>query len=234
MTIAQELQALEPSAKLEFWVVDATALGASEVWHFFNDTSLQRQAVVWQGVTYQYIPIQASGFELRADGPRSRPLLAVGDVDGTLGAEVRALDDLAGAKLTRKQTHARYLDAVNFPGGVNASADPTAQYDDELWYFDRVRSRDGVHVAWELVSPLDLEDVMLPARQVRNSICGSEYRSSECGYAGAPVAKVDDTPTSNPALDDCSRRVAGCKLRFGATAELPIDFFPGAGMIRQM
>lgn len=234
MTIAQELQALEPSAKLEFFVVDATALGATEVWRFFNDTNLNRQAVVWQGQTYQYIPIQANGFDLRADGPRARPLLAVGDVDGVLGAELRLLDNLAGARLTRKQTHARYLDAVNFPGGVNASADPTAQYDDELWFFDRVRSRDATHVAWELVSPLDLEDVVLPARQVRNNICGSLYRSSECGYAGGPVATVDDVATSNPALDDCSRRVSGCKLRFGATAELPIDFFPGAGTIRQM
>ena len=59
---------------------------------------------------------------------------------------------------------------MNFAGGVNPTADPTAEYPDEVWYFDRVRSRDGSHVAWELVSPFDLEDVMLPARQVRNAI----------------------------------------------------------------
>jgi phage-related protein len=40
--------------------------------------------------------------------------------------------------------------------------------------------------------------------------------------------------TNNLVLDECSRRVAGCKLRFGATAELPIDFFPGAGLVRAM
>ena len=234
MSIAQELQALEPSAKLVFYVVDATALGAFEVWYFHNGTNQLRQAVVWQGQQYQYIPVEADGFELRGDGPRPRPMLAVGDVNGVLAAQLRLYDDLSGARLTRKQTHARYLDAVNFAGGVNASADPSAEYPDELWFFDRVSSRDGTHVVWELVSPLDLEDVMLPARQVRNSICGSVYRSSECGYAGGPVATVDDVGTSNPALDECSRRVSGCKLRFGATAELPIDFFPGAGLIRSM
>jgi len=234
VSIASQLQALAPSAKIELFVVDATALGAPEVWRFHNGTNALSQAVVWQGQTYQYIPVEASGFELRADGPRPRPALRVGDVFGVLASNLRLFDDLAGARLTRKRTHVRYLDAVNFPGGVNASADPTAQYPDELWIFDRVTSRDGEHVAWELVSPLDLEDVMLPARQVRNAICGSVYRSSECGYAGGPVATVDDVATADPALDDCSRRVSGCKLRFGATAELPIDFFPGAGLVRRM
>lgn len=234
MSIAAELQALAPSAKLVFFVVDATALGAPEVWRFHNGTNKLNQAVVWQGQQYQYIPVQATGFDLRGDGPRPRPLLVVGDVNGVLAAELRLYDDLAGAKLTRKQTHARYLDAVNFAGGVNAAADPSAEYPDEVWFFDRVQTRDGAHVAWELVSPLDLEDVMLPARQVRNSICGSVYRSSECGYAGGPVATLDDVATGNTLLDDCSRRVSGCKLRFGATAELPIDFFPGAGLIRAL
>jgi lambda family phage minor tail protein L len=233
MSIAQELQSLTPSARLVFYVLDATALGAPDIWYFHNGTNELRQAVVWQGRTYQYIPIECEGFEVRGDGPRARPTLAVGDVNGVLAAQLRLYDDLAGARLTRKQTHARYLDAVNFAAG-NAGADPTAEYPDELWFLDRVRSRDGTHVAWELVSPLDLEDVMLPARQVRNSICGSVYRSSECGYAGGPVATLDDVPTSNPALDDCSRRVSGCKLRFGANAELPIDIFPGAGLIRSL
>ncbi|MDO9094431.1 MAG: phage minor tail protein L [Rubrivivax sp.] len=234
MTIAQELQSLTPSARLVLFVVDGTAIGMPTVLRFHNGTNALSQAVVWQGQTYQYIPVEARGFELRGDGPRPRPSLVVGDVDGVLAAQLRLYGDLSGAKLIRKQTHARYLDAVNFPFGVNAEADPTAAHVDELWIFDRVKSRDGWHVHWELVSPLDLEDVMLPARQVSNSICGSVYRSSECGYTGGPVAQVDDTATSNPLLDDCSRRVSGCKLRFGATAELPIDFFPGAGLIRSL
>jgi lambda family phage minor tail protein L len=61
------------------------------------------------------------------------------------------------------------------------------------------------------------------------------YRDPEgCGYAGGAVAKVDDTATTDLAQDDCSRRVSGCKLRFGATAELPIGIFPGAGVLRQL
>lgn len=234
MSIAQELQALSPSARLEFFVIDATAQGAPGLWRFHNGTNQLREAVVWQGQTYDYLPIEATGFELRSDGPRPRPRLVVGDVFGTIGAYVREFGMLAGAKLLRKKTHARHLDAVNFPGGINDEADPTAQYPDELWLFDRISSRDGTHVAWELVSPIDLENVLIPARQVRRTLCGSGYRTPECGYAGPPVAKLDDTATTDPALDNCSRRVSGCKLRFGATAELPIDIFPGAGLVRQM
>lgn len=233
MTIAAELQSLNPSAKLEFFVVDAAAIGGT-VERFHNGTNALRSSVVWQGQAYQYLPIEATGFEMRGDGPRPRPVLQVSDVFGVVGALVRLYDDLAGATLLRRRTHARYLDAVNFAGGVNPSADPTAQYPDELWLFDRVRGRDGTQVSWELTSPLDLEDVLLPARQVRNTVCTWRYRSAECGYAGGAVAKADDTLTGSMALDDCSRRVSGCKLRFGATAELPIGIFPGAGVLRQL
>lgn len=234
MTIAAELQSLNPSAKLEFFVLDATALGAPSVYRFHDGVNQLSQPVTWQGVVYEAMNIRASGFQVRADGPRPRPQLVVGDLFGSVAALAREYSELAGAKLYRKRTHARYLDAVNFPGGVNPQADPTAAYDDELWIFDRIISEDGSHVAWELVSPFDLEDALIPGRTVNAVICGVAYRSSECGYTGGPVAKADDTATTNPALDRCSRRISGCKLRFGATAELPAFIFPGAGRVRRL
>lgn len=234
MTIAAELQSLSPSAKLEFFVIDATALGAPALLRFHDGTNVLSQPVVWQGQTFTPMNIRATGFQVRADGPRPRPQLYVGDIFGSVAAAAREYDSLVGAKLIRKRTHARYLDAVNFAGGVNPEADPTAEYEDELWIFDRIISRDGNHVAWELVSPIDLEGVLIPARTVDAVICGVAYRSSECGYTGGAVAKADDTATTNLALDRCSHRVSGCKLRFGANAELPAFIFPGAGQIRRL
>ncbi|MDP3612758.1 MAG: phage minor tail protein L, partial [Rubrivivax sp.] len=81
MSIAQALQSLTPSARLVLFVVDGTAIGMPTVLRFHNGTNALSQAVVWQGQTYQYIPVEARGFELRGDGPRPRPSLVVGDVD---------------------------------------------------------------------------------------------------------------------------------------------------------
>ena len=160
-------------------------------------------------------------------------MLRVGNQFGLVGAYARQYRKLLGATLTVKVTRAKYLDAVNFSGG-NATASPTTAYPDEVWVVDRMSRRNNQLVEWELVSPFDLQDVMIPRRQIRIHVCGvPRYRSSECGYTGGPVAKADDTPTSDPMLDDCSRLVSGCKLRFGASSELPIDIFPGAGVRRQ-
>lgn len=232
-TIAEELTLLSPSALVELFVLDATLLGGA-VNRFHNGTNPLSQSVVWQGLTYTPMAIEAEGFDIRADGPAPRPMLRVSNQGGVVGALARQYGNLLGATLIRKRTRARHLDAVNFAGGLNPTADPTAAYADEVWRFDRVARRNRELMEWELASPYDMEGAQLPGRQIRVAVCGSRYRSSECGYAGGAVAKADDTATSSLALDRCSLKVSGCKLRFGATAELPIDIFPGAGVLRNV
>lgn len=230
-TLAAELTKLAPSERIELFVVDASAIGGT-VERFYNGTNALTQALVWQGNTYDPMAIQAEGFEVRADGSAPRPTIRVGNVGGLTGAFARMYRNLQGATLIRKRTRAKYLDAVNFAGGVNPTADPTAALADDVWRFDRVSRRNRLVMEWELVSPIDLEGVLVPGRQIRVSVCGSAYRSAECGYTGGPVAKADNSPTSDPLLDKCSLHTSGCKLRFGAHAELPIDIFPGAGVLR--
>jgi lambda family phage minor tail protein L len=230
-SIAGDLTTLAPGARVELFVVDATGIGGPVV-RFYNGVNANSQPLVWQGATYEPMPIEAEGFEVRADGPAARPTVRVSNVGGLIGAFARAYRNLQGALLVRKRTRVKYLDALNFPGGVNPTADATAALADDVWRFDRVARRNRALIEWELVSPIDLEGVMLPGRQIRISVCGSAYRSAECGYTGGPVAKADDTPTADPAQDKCSLHISGCKLRFGANAELPIDIFPGAGVLR--
>jgi lambda family phage minor tail protein L len=233
MTIAAEALSLTPSALVELYVLDLTPLGAG-VLRYAPQVNQLRAPVVWQGQTYTPFPIEARGFAAVTDGPAPRPTLRVSNVLGQLGALVHQYGDLIGARFVRKRTRARFLDAANFPGGVNPTADPTAQHADEVWTIDRLAHRDHELIEWELCSPIDLEGAMLPGRQIRATVCGVRYRSTECGYAGPPVAKADDTATTVLAEDRCSLRISGCKLRFGATGELPIAIFPGAGLLRQM
>lgn len=231
-SIAADLAKLELPAKVELLEIDAALVGGP-IYRVVNQISRVQQPIVWQGNTYSPMPIEASGFEVQSDGPMPRPRLVIGNVLGLVGVVVRQYQRLDGCKVTRKRTLSRYLDAVNFPGAINASADPTAHYPDEVWYFDRIVARDKTRVEWELASPLDLPGLSLPRCQIQARTCAWKYRGSECGYTGGAVATAQDVPTANMALDRCSHLLSGCKLRFGANAELPFGGFPGAGLLRQ-
>lgn len=232
MTASIALQAvlLQQPAPVELWELDVTPLGG-EVFRFANQTNELGQAIVWQTQTYNPLPIQAQGFDRRSTGPFPRPRVEVSNVLGTLGQLIRDFDNLHGAKLMRRRTLARYLDAPNFAAG-NANADPLAEYSPELWMVDQCIGRNKRTVSWELRNPLDFDDVMLPARTVHANYCPWRYRSSDCGYTGGPVAKLDDTATTLLAEDRCSKRLSGCKLRF-PDQPLPFGGFPGVGRLRQ-
>ena len=225
-----EIQKLNPSALVELFILDATALGG-DVHYFHAGTNQLGNDVVWQGVTYVRYPVEADGFEMRATGTAPRPNLRASNMGGILGAEVRAFDDLLGAKVTRKRTFARYLDAVNFPGG-NPTADPNVSLNDEVYYVDRKSAEDPAGIEWELSGALDLVGVKLPRRQIIANVCPWKYRGGECNYTGGAVADAYDTPTSDLAKDVCGKRLTSCKLRFGVNNTLRYGGFPAAALIR--
>jgi lambda-like phage minor tail protein L len=230
MTIRADSQILEPGSKVRLFKLDATMIDPTAGVLFFHPYN-QEGIITWQGVEYHPWPIEADGFEQTGDRPPT-PSLSVANVDQTITAMCLQFDDLVGAVLTRKSTLSKYLDAVNFSGGVNPTANPNEHFPDEIWFLDRKENEDRAVVKWSLSSALDFNGVVLPGRIIVANQCSWQYRSAECGYAGGPVAKYDDTPTSNPALDNCSRRVSGCKLRFGEDNPLPYGSFPAAGLMR--
>ena len=114
MTIAQDIQLLAPSARVELFELDSTAQGGG-VLRFHNGLNGLLQPVIWQGLSYTPGPIEATGFEYSGQGQAPRPRLKVANVNGLMGALVRETGDLLGAKLTRRRTLAKYLDAENYP-----------------------------------------------------------------------------------------------------------------------
>lgn len=230
MTIQQDIQSLSPGAIVEMYVLDTSTIGGS-VYRFHAGTNELRASLVWQGYTYNPMPIEASGFEISGQGQLPRPTIKVANITGVLGSLVRSLDDLVGAKVTRKRTMVKYLDAVNFSGGVNLSADPNQYYPNEVFFVSRKVSENKIFIEFELASALDAQGVKLPRRQVIQNLCTWVYRSSECGYAGGAVADITDTPTVDLNQDACSHKMTGCKLRFGEFSELPYGGFPGSGLL---
>jgi lambda family phage minor tail protein L len=229
--IESDVQKLNPGKLVEMFELDAAAIGGDVLrWH--SGVNVLGNDLVWNGETYSRFPVEASGFERSSKGTLPRPKIRVANISGLIGAICRELDDLMGARLTRRRTFAKYLDAVNFPGGVNPEADPNCAFADEVWFVDRKANENGVFIEFELSAAFDVRGVKLPRRQCIQNVCPWGYRSPECGYAGGPVADKNDVPTTVPGDDACGKRLASCKLRFGAFAELPFGGFPGVGLIR--
>lgn len=230
MSLTADLQGLAQDTLVELFVLDVTALGGT-VYRFHAGTNPLKGTVVWQGQSYGPMAIEATGFELTGNGKLPRPSLRVGNMDGLLGAVVDAYQDLLGAMVTRKRTLLKYLDAVNFAGGVNPTADPLAAFADDVYTISRKTLQTKTMIEFELGSSFDVQGVRLPGRQILQSLCVWGYKSAECGYAGPPVATIDDVPTTSASLDACGKRVASCKLRFGEFGELPFGGFPGVGLV---
>lgn len=228
MSVSAEIQSLSPTSIIELYVLDLSSMPGGTVARFHAGTNAMQQQVVWQGQSYQSIPIEAEGFDVMTKGTLPRPKIRIANVDGIISAEVAQYDDLIGCKVTRKRTFLRYLDAVNFPGGVNPTADPNQHLADDVWFIDRKVSENRYIVEWELASAFDVQGVMLPFRQIIQNSCPWRYRGPECGYTG-PAYDSSDKPCATN-LDYCAKRFSSCKARFGY-GNLPFGGFPGAQRI---
>ena len=130
--------------------------------------------LIWQSNTYTRMPCQAEGFKYSGKGKLPRPTLTFSNLLGTITSilqlvnQTTALSDLQGAKVTRRRTLARFLDAENFPLNVNpfGTPDPSAELPREVYFVDRkvVENRDVVQ--FELVSSFDLAGVGAPKKLV--------------------------------------------------------------------
>lgn len=216
MTITSDVQQLEPGALIELFEVDCSAIGG-DMLRFHGH--LQSTSIWWQGNEYKPWPIEASGFEHTSASQQPSPTLSVGNLNGTISALCVYLADMVGAKVRRRRTLTKYLDAVNFPGG-NPTADPTQEMAPELWYIEQKSSETNVQVDFMLASALDFGGQQLPARQI-TGLCSFKYRGPECGYVGIAYFDKNDQPVSDPALDRCSFKTSGCECRFGVNNPLP-------------
>jgi lambda family phage minor tail protein L len=216
---------------VEMFVYDDTNIGGAQTLRWHSGTQpVGNLPVIWQGQTYNPFPIEVTGFELQSAGKLPRPTLRAANIGGVLGAYIRSIQDALGARLIRKRTLGKYLDAVNFPGG-NPSADPGTFFPDELYYIARKSREDAVVIEMELSVPFDVQGVQLPRRQVIAGTCQWVYRSAGCSYTGPPVQDINGIPTTDPAKDQCRKTLSACTARFGA-GNLRTSAFPASLLAR--
>ena len=233
MTVpVSELQSISPSAIIELFELELNILqhGVATTYRFHAGANLDANTdVVWAGNSYQRLPIEADGFSYQGKGQLPRPILRVSNIFGTLSTLIATLPNgLEGAKVTRVRTLARYLDAVNFPGGVNpyGTPDPTAALPQEIYTIDRKTTENRDVIEFELAASIDLQNVLAPKRQTIANICQWRYRrwdsttsnfdytNVDCPYTNNAYFKADGTPTNIASEDVCGKRLTSCKLRF--------------------
>ena len=250
MSLNSDYQKLEPGNAVRLFSVDGTAFGTGEVLRFHSqnlphteaeivaaggdESKLPAKSIWWQGQEYKAWPCQIEGIEASTSGSSAQPKLSVANLDGSITALCLAYDDLLQAKVTIHDTLAQYLDVRNFPGG-NPTADAT-QEKVQVWYIDAKTSETNEVVEFALSSPMDLQGLMIPTRQL-HSLCTwcirNKYRTGDgCDYAGTRYFDKNNNPVDDPSRDECNGTLIACKLRFGEGNELPFGGFPGTSLIR--
>ena len=132
--------------------------------------------IIWQSNTYTRMPVKAEGFKYTGKGKLPRPTVTFSNLLGTITAilqltnQTTAFSDLAGAKVTRRRTLARFLDEANFPSNVNpykvGSVDPTAELPREIYFIERKVIENRDIVSFEMVGSFDLFGVTAPKKLV--------------------------------------------------------------------
>ncbi len=178
--VFSNLQSINPSAIIELFVLTlkeglnyptGNPDSVNTVYRFHAGSNLNANGeIVWKGNSYLRFPVEASGFAFQR-GQLPRPKLIVSNATSLISAillsvnETTAGNDLTGATVTRIRTLAKFLDAVNFADGTNATADPNAEFPQEIYSIDRKSSETRDVVEFELAAPTDLAGIRIPKRQ---------------------------------------------------------------------
>jgi len=239
--ITADVYKLEPGERVTLYELDLSGMGGP-VQRFHGYT--QSGPIYWQGEQYDPWSLEATGFELTNESQQPSPVLRVGNIGedaqgaplpGVISSLCIHYDDMVGAKLTRRQTLGKYLDAANFPDG-NPSADPNEHFPDSIWLIEQKTSESKVTVEFALSSALDFNGKQLPGRQIIPNVCQwltkGGYRGKYCQYTGSRLFDENDNPVTDPALDKCGGRMSSCKKRFGEYEVINFGGFPSADTLR--
>ena len=214
--IATEIRRFSPSSIVSLYEIDIEGLLIDKaapynttsridaVFRFHNNLKLLKQDIIWRGQTYRALPIKIEGYESSTRGATATPRMSLLSNDASslfftdFRAQLRKLDDLVGAKVTRIRTFTKYLDEANFfttlanvktpIGNIESivpedfEPDPLAEFPREIFFIERKSAENKSGIEFELSSAIDFENLKLPKRAVLASFCNFTYRGEGCLY----------------------------------------------------
>lgn len=220
-SVQEQIQKLEPSAVIELFQLHLTAAvnGVDAVYYYHAGTNEIYENIVFNSITYSAVPCQMDGFKRTATGTLPRPTFTIANVNSAISSLMSSYNPL-NAKIVRIRTCKKFLDASNFVGNSNATADPTAIFEaDDIWYIDRLASENMNTVQFELSTKMDLINVRLPRRQVLE----------HCPWRFNSPTNTEETPCTYKGSDTtCGHKYSDCAEKFPGEPTLPFGGFPSA------
>lgn len=237
--IRRTQQLLTPGQLIALYTVDLSTIGVQAAFNFTTSTS-KTGVVRFRGVSYQTLDVKCEGFEYDGSGALPRPKISLTNVTRLMSSAAILQNDLLGARFIRTRTYGQFLDDGPTP-------DAEAAYGTDVYRFYQKVEHNKRVISWILAAAMDQEGVQLPRRQVLRDVClwryrrsvpdangnfaGYDYSKAQCPYTGDQAYDINGNPTT-PDKDAPGRHVVNCcKVRFGASAELPFAGFPGVGRI---
>ena len=199
--VARSLLDLQPTAILELYKLFPDTVDSPSTFLSFHGGSIFGENVIWQGVQYMPIPVEAEGFGVFGDGTLPRPKIKVGNNNKIVSYFLAKYKDFKNAKLFRKKVFVKHLDDVNFEGtNPFGLANSDSEISEEKYYIGQKVQENKSFVEFELNLPLDLDNFDVNNRTVNAKYCYWQYRGLGCQYKGLPVEKEDGsafTDTNN-------------------------------------
>lgn len=189
-----------PSALLDLFILDARALGIPDLYYFTNEVNPLGKPLIYDGETYDPVPISIENVEIDGKGSLPRPRLSVTNIGGFLSQILYDNDNLVGTTVIRKRVFARFLDDDNFPDNKNPWGTPdTEAYQEDIYFINRKTLETNQQINFELCTALEVEGAKLPSRQILALVCPFRFRDADsCAYAGPPVADKNNKTFTGP------------------------------------
>lgn len=188
--VNQEESKFVPSTLIELFILDGSTLGVPDIYYFTNGQNEVGGKITYITQAYEEFPIGIESVEIDGKGSLSRPKLTVSNVGGALSTILYEYDNLVNAQVTRRRVYSRFLDAVNFKGGVNPYGTPdTTAYVDDIYFINRKITENSQFVQFELTTALEIDGAKLPNRQILALVCPFRFRDpTTCKYVGVPIS----------------------------------------------
>lgn len=231
-------QSLTPGNLIALYIIDLNSLGVSQQFAFTSNVDRQRGIVRFRGIDFAPTEIRCSGFELSTQGALPQPTIEISNVTRAMSSAAVLFNDLIGARLTRIRTYTQFLDNGETPDPVSGA------YPADIYSFEQKTSHTKEKIVWTLAAAMDQEGRLLPGRTIIRDVCPWRYRrwdklngefdysAAQCPYTGDKSYDRDGAETT-PDKDEPGRHIEDCcKVRFGATGQLPFGGFPGVSRVR--